>query len=450
MSFFFRTKQSKTFLALSLGACFFAGSLFYYSSKIKPEVTHPDEAVRTRMAVYFKLFFIDQDFVNPLWERREVRIAPPGSAYIAGLALWLGGQGDRIGAIGIDNWWNFEESFAWNLANIKLPSGKELYILKFTMAIFVSLSGLVVYWVCLKCFGVVAAFFSSMLFIFHPLMLGCATKATFDAPLIFFIILNILLMLFFYENFSQKRYRPCLFFSGMIGLNAAVAAVIKIQGAIAAVIFLTFCFCVIMTEAAKFFGGSGGQKQARTSCAKRMQVIIISAILFAVMAVTFFILPNPGLYARPIKGLKEMAELRVEQINRQVKEFSTKNYFHDDYSTAVLVSFPQKIKYASLRIFQGECKTGLSFWARFVLFAAGFFLIFFNEIKYFRKNLVFSHNFIVLLWVVVLFAAVTAVLFIDFATHFFTFIAPVSILMAYGLDQMLRIGRRFFTQRIPR
>ena len=438
MKFFLKTKRFKTISILALGAILFFSSLSYYSGQIRPEVTQADESFRARMAVYFKLFFIDRDFNDPLWQRWDVRVAPPGSAYIAGLALWLGGEQDKIGKMGLDDWWNFKESFAWNLLNIELPSAKELYILKFTMALFVSFSCVAVYWICLKCFGIITAFFSFFLFAFHPLIIECATNATFDAPLIFFIILNILLTLFFYENFSKEKYYLSLLFAAIIGLNTAVTSVVKIQGAITGVIFLVFCFCIMAIEIVKLFKRNASRSRDKASWINKIRVVLIGMTLFGLGAVTFFILPNPCFYRQPMAGFKKMAELRTEQIKKQIKEFSTKNYFHNDYSAKIIASFPQKVHFVISESLSTKCGHGLLFQVKFLLLILGFFLMVYSEIRFFRKNLRFSLSFIILLWFVVLFAAIIAVIYICFAKYCLTLIAPVSVLMAYALDRTIR------------
>jgi len=433
----FKEERFKRFFILALGVVFFMGSLLYYSGELKPEVTHPDEVFRVRMAVYFKLFFIDRDLDNPLWQKREIYLASPGSAYLAGLALWLGGQQDKMGEEGLDDWWNFKESSAWNLSHTKLPSAKELYILKFTMALFISLSCIAIYWICLKCFGAVTAFFSSLLFVFHPAILECATKATFDAPLIFFIILNILWMLFFYEHFLKKRYSLSLFFAAMIGLNTAVSFLIKLQGVIAGVIFLVFCFCIIVGETAKHFKASASQSKDSASWINRIRVILASMILFGVVAATCSILPNPCLHGRPIDGLKKMAKLRAEQINIQIKEFSTQNYFHQSYSASIIDSFPQKVRYVLFGPFMNSGRGALSFLLKFSLFVFGFISVVQAEVRFIRKNASSSFNTIILLWFAVLFVAITAIIYIRFEKYYITLIAPISIFMAFAIENIL-------------
>ncbi|MEI7751065.1 MAG: phospholipid carrier-dependent glycosyltransferase, partial [Candidatus Omnitrophota bacterium] len=357
MSFF--KNNSKSIIAFLMGAILFSASLVYYSGKIKPEVTHPDEAVRVRMSVYFKLFFINRDFDSPQWQKVEIRLGPPVSAYITGLALWLGGQQDKIGKMGMENPWNFKEKFAWNLANIKLPSREELYIVKFAMAVFVSLSVLILYWIGLKCFGMVTAICSSLFFACHPLMLACATNATLDAPLIFLITLSILLMLFFYQALSERKFASSVLFAAGIGLNAGIAAGTKIQGAITGVIFMVFCFCIIFSEAIKYFKNWASVDPGKAFCSKKIQIILVSMMLFSVTAAVCFIAPNPYLYHRPIEGLRRMVEGRVKQITTQKMEFSTKDYFHREYNTSVIDSFPKKVRCIILRVFVGEGKSSL-------------------------------------------------------------------------------------------
>lgn len=435
---FLRTKRFKTISAFILGVVLFVASLSYYSSGIKPEVVHPDEGLRVRMAVYFKLFFMDRDLSDPRWQKREIYLGPPMSAYIVGLALWSGGQKDKIGETDIDNWWNFKESFAWNLSNIKLPSEEELYAVKFAMALFASLSCLAIYWICLKCFGIVTAIFSSLLFLVHPLMLACATRATLDAPLIFFVTLNILFMLFFYQNFSKGKFPASLFFAAIIGLNTAIASGIKIQGAIAGVIFLIFCFCIMAAEIIRHFNRDAGEGRDKISWTKKIRMIFASMALFSMMAMAGFILPNPCLYHKPVDGLKKMVELRVKQIDMQIKEFSTQNYFHEEYNTTLIRSFSEKMDHMALRMFSDDNKKDLFFLLRFLLFFYGLLLIFLDEIKHLRKNLFFSPNIVILLWFAVLFAAMAAIIYIDFATHYFTLIVPSVIFMAYAIDQILQ------------
>lgn len=442
MSFF--KNNSKFITAFLIGAILFSASLVYYSGKIKPEVTHPDEPVRIRMAVYFELFFIDRDFDSPQWQKVEIRLGPPVSAYITGLALWLGGQQDKIGKMGMENPWNFKENFSWNLANIKLPSREELYIVKFAMAVFVSLSVLILYWIGLKCFGMVAAICSSLFFACHPLMLECATKATLDAPLVFFIILNILLMLFFYQNLSEKKFAASLFFAAGIGLNVGIATGTKIQGAIGGVIFLVFCFCIMVSEIVRHFRKPASVDLDKAFCAKKIQVIFASMMLFSVMAAACFIAPNPCLYDRPLEGLKKMVEGRAKQINTQKMEFSTKDYFHKEYNTPLIESFPKKVRCITSRVFVGEGKRSLFFLIKLLLFLLGFSMISCDEIKYFRKNLCFSSNLIVLLWLTVIFSSVAAILYIDFITHYFTLIAPASIFMGYAIERTAKGAAQVF------
>jgi len=291
----FRKKHARTAAVILLGVTLFSAALVYYAGKIQPEITHPDETVRIRMSRYFKLFFIDRDFTSSQWQEWPVLGAPPVNAYITGTALLLGGQGDKIGKVDLDPWWDFKKSFEWNLSHITLPTKEELVVMKFTMALFVSFAGLILYWIASKCFGWVTAVVAFLFFVSHPLMLACATNITLDAPLVFFINANILLMLFFYQGLSKEKAYPALWFAAGIGLNTGLAAGTKIQGAVTGILFLVLCLALIFFQTMRLFKKNTLNDKESLLPGKSLRRILASGIIFGAVAWASFILPNPSL-----------------------------------------------------------------------------------------------------------------------------------------------------------
>jgi hypothetical protein len=439
-------KNSRNGTAVLVGVFLFAASLVYYSSQISPQVTHPDEVVRIRMSKYFKLFFMDHDFTSPRWQDWPILGAPPMNAYITGTALLLSGQGAKMGRWDLENWWNFKESFEWNLSHIALPSKEELIALKFTMALFVSLSCLMLFCICLKCFGITVAVIAALFFALHPLMLACATHATLDAPLVFFINTHILLMLFFYEKFLKKKYSLALCFSVLLGLNTGLATGTKIQGAITGVIFIFFCVWILLVRMIDRMVPDPNKPREPQSAIHASGTIFFSLLLFSVTALGSFILPNPSLYDDPVKGIRKMVGLRREQINNQKMEFSTKNYFHSEYATATIHSPSEKIHYMALRTFSRDGEGRARFLLKIVFFLLGFMMLLFEESRSVFKERRVTFYTIILSWLLIVCAGVGSILYVNFATHYFALVAPSVIPMAYCTDKIVREAWKFISK----
>ena len=142
-----------------------------------------DENYWLRSTEHFKLFFIDKDLHNSQW--KECTNAPFGK-YILGLTLTIAGHGDRIDELSRMKRWNFRKGYSWNLAHGRVPPKEILYIARLTMALFGSLTCMLIYWIGRMIFCVKAGIIASLLLAYNPLMWFCSRRAMTDAPLLFF------------------------------------------------------------------------------------------------------------------------------------------------------------------------------------------------------------------------------------------------------------------------
>lgn len=94
--------------------------------------------------------------------------------------------------------WEFLKDYSWNVSHGRIPHKEILYVARLTMTIFGSLTCLLIYWIGRKMFGAKTGTISSLLFTYNLLMLLSSRRAMTDAPLLFFLTANIVLIMYFF------------------------------------------------------------------------------------------------------------------------------------------------------------------------------------------------------------------------------------------------------------
>jgi len=187
--------------------------------------------------------FIDRDFDNEEWNECK---EPPVGKYIIGLALHIAGQGDTIEDLSRMKRWKFLKGHKWNVNEGRMPPEEPLYVARLTMALFGSLTCLLIYWIGRILWGVKAGIIASLLLAYNPLMLLCSKRAMTDAPLLFFMATTILLILYFYRFLLQQKYLRTVVFAFLIGITCGLATGTKLNGGLTGLIFI--CFCVLSPD----------------------------------------------------------------------------------------------------------------------------------------------------------------------------------------------------------
>ncbi len=197
----------------------------------------------------FKLFFIDKDFHN--WRLKKSKIEPVGK-YIIGLALSIAGYGDRIDELSRMKRWNSRKDYSWNLAHGRVPPKEILYIARLTMALFGSLTCMLIYWIGRMIFCVKAGIIASLLLAYNPLMWFCSRRAMTDAPLLFFLTANIILVIYFYQSLLKRKLLRTFVFTVLIGINIAIATGTKFNGGLAGLILAIFYILLVLIKNGQF------------------------------------------------------------------------------------------------------------------------------------------------------------------------------------------------------
>ena len=122
----------------------------FYDNEWQP-VFHNDESYWLISSKYFKLFFIDKDLHDKQWGKM---FTPPVGSYIIGLALSIAGYGDKIEELGKMKRWDSLRDYKWNLDHGRDASPKILYVARLAIALFGSLTCLLIYWIGRKIFDV--------------------------------------------------------------------------------------------------------------------------------------------------------------------------------------------------------------------------------------------------------------------------------------------------------
>jgi len=406
------------------------------------ELFHGDENYWLRNTRYFKLFYMDKAIDSEEWKQFDAYDQPPVGKYIIGLALLLTGQGDKIRDLQKMTRWDFAK-YDWNFSHGAVPPEKLLNIARFTMALLGAFTCLLIYYIGRKSLSVKAGVIASLLLAYNPVMLAWSRRAMTDAPILFFLADNILLMMFFYESFLKQRMRATFALTVFIGINGALATGTKLNGGLTAITFASFCVLIVITEIIQYkkSGRSGADK---FKMAKNIKIIVISLLISAFIAIFVFVGMNPHLYNQPYKKTVDMVKHRILVTQNQQR----------DNSELALTSLSEKfISVIKRTMFPGNYAVLGNIFKiplDLALFIFGLIIVVYAEIEYFIKNNKLSLKSIIILWFFVTFIGMGIWLPLDWDRYYLPIIMCVAVITGYGLSEIIGKFFRFLLLRKSR
>jgi len=432
-----KNKSFNLFKEISIGIILFIIILIPFVKKLELHSFHGDENYWLRSSKYFKTFFIDRDFRGREWQKCKI---PPVGKYIIGLALYITGYGDRIEELSRLKRWNFLKGYNWNVAHGRMPPKEMLYVVRLTMALFGSFTCLLIYWIGKKLFDIKAGIIASLLLAYNPLMLLCSKRAMTDAPLLFFLTVNILLTIYFYQFLLKQNFLKPLVFSALIGINSALATGTKLNGGLAEIIFLSFCMLFILVKSVhhRLSGNTLWSTIAQCTHNREIRIVLISILISVIIAIGMFVSINPCLYHQPLKGSKSMIDSRIVGIHFQQKHWGP-----------LLDSLDKKASFMVRRTLLHKnyviLGTLLGIPIDFCLFLLGLLLLSYTEIKFLLNNARPSLKSILIIWTAITITGITAWLPFDWPRYYLPVIPCVVTVVGYCIDKMIYKGWSFFT-----
>ncbi len=425
-------------------AGFFCIILMPFVKKVESQKLHGDEIYWLSTSIYFKLFFIDEDIHNKQWRYRSSYDHPPVGKYLIGLVLYMAGYGDKVNTFADKNAdkecrWHFNKSYRWNINHIAMvyegiPLQGMLYILRLSMAIIGSLACLLIFWVCKEIFNIRVGLIAALLLAYNPIMLFWGTRIMSEAPLLFFLITNMVLMILFYRSFLGQKLLRTFIFAFMIGVNIALAAGTKLTGGLTALIFLIFCILVIFTKVIllRFNLASPGHdnKIKRVKIYEEIKVILISLLIAGIIAVSFFVAMNPFLYNQPLKGIISMLRYRMQESHSQ------QMYYHISALTSLRERFHFIVKVCS---FPFGSNVHILKWGMLLIICIGigFFKLLYSEIKYYLRSQMLSVRSIILVWFFISFIGIIFWIPLGWERYCLPLVPFEAITLGYIIDKIL-------------
>jgi hypothetical protein len=402
--------------------------------KIESQDFHQDENVRIHDSKFFKLFFIDSDIDNPLWQGYFAYDYPPVGKYLIGLSIFLLGDLHLSQERDQMEYWNPEKDRDWNTARGAMPSSELLRVSRLGMTLFGFLTCILIYGIGRLVFDRTTGVIACLLLAWNPLMLTCSRRAMADAPVMFFLTVGVLLMIFFYRSFLQQKTLRTVGLAVIIGIDIALAAGTKLNGGLSAILFVSFCILIALfkqsqsrfSDAKHSVGGEGPE------AAKQVKIALISVLVAAVIAILVFDLSNPYLYDRPLRGWAHMVRHRMLVVKSQQEQES---------GGQALTSLSQKTSFVLRRtMFQGGyvvLGNLMRIPIDFALFVLGFIMTLCAEIRYMRRECGPTERSLILLWVLVLFVGIILWIPLDWPRYYLPVVPCVALLSAYSLKSIL-------------
>jgi len=243
----------KLFLFLAL----FSFLTFHYFENLKGQWFHVDEYHFMRKSYYFDLFFIKRDFLDPRWYVLDEPAQPKLGPYFYGLTLHLAGVHDieeRLDEVGFNTylfegavWWMklWKGVFTYEKVPEELNGVMSLVWLGRKTSVFFTLGALgLVFILGTKMKSILFGATAALLLGLNNLMFSYGRLAMTDSMLLFFFLANILLVFYFLDALKNGRGRKVVFFSFLLGMNAAFALGVKVVG-IFVLIFLIILFLIL-------------------------------------------------------------------------------------------------------------------------------------------------------------------------------------------------------------
>jgi hypothetical protein len=402
--------------------------LMPFVSKLQFQRFHGDESYWLRSTKCFKLFFIDKDLHSRQWE--NLKIEPVGK-YIIGLTLYIAGYGDRIDELSRMWRWNWRKDFNWNVVRGRVPPKETVYVARLAMALFGSFTCLLIYWIGRILWGVKAGIISSLLLAYNPLMLVCSRRAMTDAPLLFFLTSNIILVIYFYRSLLKQKLLRTFVFAVLIGINSALAAGTKLNGGLAGLIFSGFCIFVVLIKGVHYSFSKGSLRNRITKFItdRTIKAALISLFISGVIATLVFVGMNPSLYSKPLEGSFNMIEYRMSQVSLQQKH----NVLIDSFSKKVDFTFRRTLFPGNNVILGNIYKIPIEF----ALFLLGLTMLLYNEVKYLFENSKPSFKSIIILWTFITFIGIIVSIPFDWPRYYLPVVPCIVIVIGFCLDTLI-------------
>jgi len=405
-----------------------------FVNKLDFEWFHGDESYWLRSTKCFKLFFMDKDLHSKQWENYKIE---PVGKYAIGLALYIAGYGDRIDELSKMKRWHWGKDYKWNLNHGRVPPQEILYIARLTMALFGSFTCLLIYWIGKMLWGIKAGIISSLLLAYNPLMLVCSRHAMTDAPLIFFLTMNILLLIYFYRALLNQKFLKTVIFGILIGVNSALAAGTKLNGGLAGLVFMGFYIVVILIKGIQYVFSKDSLRKSlsKFTADREIKVTLTSLIVSGVIAIIVFVGMNPSLYPKPLEGSMNMIEYRMLEVNHQEKYADQKKY------TVLIDSFSRKIDFTFRRtLFPGKnviLGNIFKIPIDFALFIGGLILLLYCECKYLLARSKPSFNGIIILWTFITFIGIIVWIPFDWPRYYLPVVPCIVIITGYCISKII-------------
>jgi len=417
---------------ITIGLILLCIILIPFTYKLESHPFHGDENHFLRYTKYFKLFFIDKDLNHELWKNFLAYDHPPVGKYVLGLSLFVSGYGDRIEELWNMNPWSFRRDYNWNVSQGALPPKDILYVGRLTMAILGGLTCIFIYWVGRTIFSIRVGIIAALLLAYNPLMVLCSKRAMLDSPLLFFMVINIMLIIFFYRSFLKGKRLRTFSFAALIGINIAFAAGTKPNGGLTGIIFAMFCllFVSINIWRDRYFEGKLKGIFAKLTADKEVKIILTSLIISGCIAILVFVGINPTLYHKPLKGSIKMVRVRMSIVKGQQQRVGP-----------AITSLSQKLNFVFKRtlIAKNYATLGKIFKIPidFVLFLLGLIILSYTEMKYLLKNDKPSLKSLMIIWILITFAGTMAWIPLDWDRYYLPVVPCVVMMTGYGIDRLI-------------
>lgn len=381
---------------------------------LEREPLHVDENHCIWFSKIFKTIFFDRDITKAITQSNFV---PNLAPILIGFSLRYTCSKSEIEQISKEPWWQ------GGTPKITPPPQNILYSARFMMAIFASLSCLLIYFITRISFSIRAGVFASLLLAYNPLMLHYGRRAMTEAPSLFFSLAAILSMLLFYQAFFKEKFKGFFPITLSIGVYIGLACAAKFSGILTAVVFAILSLLLIVSESIK------SKTEARNM---RIKIILLSPIVSFTIAFFVFVSFHPALYSSPIRNTIQMTKAA----------HSMSLYSQSQCPNAALKTSRQKFNCLFQRVFfpgnfvilGNIIKKPLDMW----FFCFGLFLLLCNEIRVFLRIRNFSPAIVPILWVFVTFAGIGLWIPLDWDRYYITVISSIAIVLGYAFDRLLR------------
>jgi hypothetical protein len=406
--------------------------LFPFLYNLESRSFHGDENLWLRATTYFKLFFINKDIHNKHWRAWPAIDQPPIGKYVIGFSLLLAGYRSRLDEVALMEKWAFSKDYNWNVLHGRMPPKEILLVGRYTMAIIGSLACLLLYCLGRMTFNIGVGAIAAILLAFNPLMLRFSQRVMTDAPLIFFLIANTLLIMFFYNFILKHKSRKSLLISGLIGLTIALATGTKLNGGITGIVFLAFCFYLIIIKVWQYKSSTDIPLSVLAILNKDYQVkiILISLLISISTSIFVFVALNPFLYHKPIKGSLDMIKSRAESVKVQQKEAPR----------SAITSIGQKFYFVIRRTLlpgtYGTLNAILKIPIDFILFLVGLFILIYKEGRNLLNYRRPSNGSILIFWTIITFILIMAWIPLDWNRYYLPIVPCITMVTGYAIEKV--------------